>query len=168
SRRTLQFGHAVDVSDTEAELLHALDYLGRGRRAAGLDIDEVVEPAPLLGRRGGEQVEDGWCTARMRQRGCRDHRKDKCWVNFAQTDVGAAHCDHRPREAPAVAVEHRQGPKVDRLGGQRPGHDISYGFQERAAMVINYALRIAGGAGGVVERDRAAFVGWGRPREARI
>ncbi len=35
-------------------------------------------------------------------------------------------------------------------------------------MVIDDALRIAGGAGGVVERDRAAFVGRRRPGEVRI
>ena len=124
--------------------------------------------APLLGRRADQHVEHGRRAAHMRHAVLDDHREDQRRIDLAQADMRAAHRDHRPREAPAVAVEHRQRPQIDRLRRQRPRHDVADRFQERAAVVIDHALRIAGGARGVVERDRAALVGWRRPREVRI
>ena len=97
-----------------------------------------------------------------------DHRKDQSGVDLAQADVRAAHRHHRPGETPAVAMKHRQGPQIDGLRRHRPGQDVADRLQERAAMVIDDALRVAGRARCVVERDCAAFVGWRRPGEPRI
>ena len=37
--------------------------------------------------------------------------------NLAQTDMRACDGGHSPGEAPAIAVEHRQRPQVDAVGG---------------------------------------------------
>ena len=67
------------------------------------------------------------------------------------------HAD-RPGEAPAVAMEHRQRPEIDRMAADIGGEDVAGGEQVRAAMVVDDALGIAGCAGGVVERDRVPLV----------
>ena len=167
-RWSLQLGHSVDVGHAKSELLHALDHLGRRRRSAGLDVDDMIEFAPLLGGRGDQHVENGRRPAHMRDAMLDDHRKDQSGIDLAQADVSAAHRHHRPRETPAVAMEHRQGPQIDGLRRHRPGQDVADRLEKRAAMVIDHALRVAGRARCVVERDRAAFVGWRRPGEPRI
>ena len=65
-------------------------------------------------------------------------------------------------------MKHRQRPQIDWLRRQRPGHDVADRFQKCAAVVIDDALGVAGGARGVIERDRAALVGRRRPLEIRI
>ena len=78
--------------------------------------------------------------------------------------------DHRdrPREAPAVAVKHRQRPQIHRMLAHAAGDDVAEREQLRAAMVIDHALRIAGRARRVVERDRVPFVVRHVPRVVRI
>ena len=79
--------------------------------------------------------------------------------------MGAADRGHRPGVAPAVAVEHRQGPEVDRARRQRPHHDVADRFEEGPPVMVDDALRVTGGPRGVVERDRRALIGRRRPRE---
>ena len=67
-------------------------------------------------------------------------------------------CRDRPRKAPAVAVEHRQGPQIDRMLPQAPDQYVAERVQIGAAMVIDDPLGVAGRAGGVVQRDRIPFV----------
>ena len=64
----------------------------------------------------------------------------------------------RPGKAPAVAVEHRQRPEIDRMKLHLPGHRVPGRVQPGAAMVIDHALGIAGRARGVVQRDRIPLV----------
>jgi hypothetical protein len=61
-------------------------------------------------------------------------------------------CGDRPRKAPAVAVEHRQGPQIDRMMPHAPDENIAERIQTGAAMVIDDTLRVPGGAGSVVGR----------------
>ncbi|MNF72021.1 hypothetical protein D3C84_539840 [compost metagenome] len=49
-----------------------------------------------------------------------------------------------------------------------PGHLVAQGIQISAAVVIDHAFRIAGGAGGVVQRDGLPLVGWPLPGERRV
>ena len=72
--------------------------------------------------------------------------------------MGAGHRRDRPREAPAVAVEHRQGPQIDRVLPHAPDQNIAERIQISAAMVIDDALGVAGRARGIVERDRVPLV----------
>jgi len=55
-------------------------------------------------------------------------------------------------------VEHRQGPQVHRVVAHVPGHLVAEGIQVGATVVVDHALGIAGGAGGVVEADGVPFV----------
>ena len=60
-------------------------------------------------------------------------------------------------------MKHRQGPEIDRVAADVGGEDVAGGEQIGAAMVVDDALRIAGRARGVVERDRVPFVAGRRP-----
>ena len=55
-------------------------------------------------------------------------------------------------------MEHRQRPEIDRVAADVGGEDVAGREQIGAAVVINDALGIAGGARGVVERNRVPFV----------
>ena len=76
----------------------------------------------------------------------------------AQAHVRARHRRQRPGEAPAVAVEHRQGPQVDRVPAEVGGEHVGVAHERRAAVAVDDALGIAGGARGVVERQRLPLV----------
>ena len=73
-----------------------------------------------------------------------------------------------PGVAPAVAMEHRQSPEIDWLMAKAQQREVADGVQIGAAMVVDHALRGAGGAGGVVQRDRIPFVPQGHGLEMGI
>ena len=82
--------------------------------------------------------------------------------------MGAGLHGQRPRKAPAVAVEHRQRPEIDRVLAHAGMDRVGVGHQRRAPVMIDHALRVARRAGRVVERDRVPFVVRHRPREIRV
>ena len=82
--------------------------------------------------------------------------------------MGAAHRRHRPGVGPAVAVEHGQGPEIAGPAAQPEHQRIAHGVQEGAAMVVDHALGVAGGARGVAERDGVPLVGRRLPGEGWI
>ena len=82
---------------------------------------------------------------------------DERRVDLRQADVRGARRCHRPREAPPVAMEHRQRPEVDRARGQPGVHDLRERVQGRAAVREHDALRAAGGAARVVDADRVVL-----------
>src|SRR5437016_5295054 len=55
-------------------------------------------------------------------------------------------------------MEHRQGPKIDRMSRQAPRQDLSESVQVSAAVTVNHAFRISRSAGGVAERDGVPLV----------
>jgi hypothetical protein len=80
-------------------------------------------------------------------------------VDLAQAHVPTAHRADGPREAPPVAVEHRQRPQVDALRAQPGLHDLAEGVEVGAPVVVDRALGLPGRARGVVDRDRLVLVG---------
>src|SRR3546814_6012347 len=58
-------------------------------------------------------------------------------IDAAQADVGAAGRSHRPGVGPAVAVEHRQGPEIDRIAAERSEEHTS---ELQALMRSSYAV----------------------------
>lgn len=100
-----------------------------------------------------------WCS-RIRVRTLR--------IDPPQADVDAGQRGHRPRIAPAVAVEHRQGPEVHRVLAHGPGHLVAQRVQVGAAVMVDHALGVAGGARGVVQRDRLPLVPGPFPGELRV
>ena len=45
-------------------------------------------------------------------------------IDLAQADIDAGIRCQDPWKAPAVAMEHRQRPKIDRMRGHIPGDDL--------------------------------------------
>ena len=78
---------------------------------------------------------------------------DRAHGHVARRDRGDG-----PGEAPAVAVEHRQRPQIHRLSGQAGVDDLAERVQVGAAVGVLHPLGPAGGAGGVVDRDRLLLV----------
>src|SRR5438067_11647180 len=85
-----------------------------------------------------------------------------------EANMGAGHRRDRPRKTPAVAVEHRQGPQIDRMVPYAPDESVAERVEIGATVVIDDPLRIAGGARGVVERDRVPFILGRHFREGRV
>jgi hypothetical protein len=129
-----------------------------GRRGpAGLDMDGMVERHLHFVRRIAQHVEHRGRAAHMGD-AVLAMREDQRRIDLAQAHMGARHRHHRPAETPAVAMEQRQRPQIDRLARHLPRHDVAERLQIGAAVGIDDALRPAGGAGGVVERDRLPLV----------
>ncbi len=97
-----------------------------------------------------------------------DRAVDRGRLDPAQADLRARLQGDRPRKAPAVAVEHRQGPQIGRVQPHVPDQDVADRVQIGAAVMVDHALGPAGGARGVVERDRLPFIGRKQRREVRI
>ena len=91
-----------------------------------------------------ERCQDHRRAAEMGHALVADQREDHRRVDLAQADMGAADGGHRPGERPAVTVEHRQGPQIDRALVEACGERHRHGVQEGAAMVVDDTLRIAG------------------------
>ena len=91
----------------------------------------------------------------------------------ARLDPAQAHVRPRigadcPGEAPAVAVEHGQRPEIDRPMRHRPSDAVTQRIQIGAPVVIDHALGVARGAGGVIDRDRVPLVRGPAPVEAGV
>ena len=76
----------------------------------------------------------------------------------AQAHVRAGQQRHRPREAPAVAMEHRQRPQVARKMRHAPGRGVAHRVEIRAAVVGHHALGLAGRARGIGHGDRIPLI----------
>ena len=97
--------------------------------------------------------------AEMRDTGFAHVSPDRARIELRKAQVHAAGRRHRPREAPAVAMEHRQGPQVHGVAGQPHVNRHRERLQVRAAMVVHHALRPRGRAARVVDREHSALVG---------
>ena len=136
-----------------------LQHGGGRRRAGGHHRDRAtVEIAALLVRRVKQKIDHDRCTAQMRHLLLRDGRENGAGLGPAQTNMRARKRRDRPRKAPAVAMEHRQGPEIDRMPRHAPHHEIADRVEIGAAVMQHDAFRIAGRARGVVERDGVPFV----------
>ena len=96
-------------------------------------------------------------------------------VHRAHRHMSSADRSYRPREAPAVAVEHRQGPQVRRLGRHPSGDHLAERIEIRTAVCVLDTLWLPRGAGGVVDRDGLLFIlepalrlRWGRGIQERL
>ena len=167
-RRAVDLGQAVDVGDVEADALAAFDDRGRRRGPGDQAVDRVLDAGAQGFRRIDQQPVDDRRAAQVRDVVLADQREDQRRIDPAQADAGAGLQRHRPGEAPAVAVEHRQRPQVDRVARHRPGDDVGGRVQVGAAVVRDDALGVAGRAAGVVQRDGVPLVARQRPGEGGI
>ncbi len=168
-RRAVGLGQAVEMGDVEAVIGHGGEHRFGRRRGGGEELDRRGR-ARACRRRGVDRIVD--MTIGAPHRWVTPWSASASYIGFwrtarRQTWVPAT-TDMRPREAPAVAVEHRQRPQIDRVLGHGAGQHVALGHQVGAAVVVDDALGIAGRAGGVVERDRVPFVVGHRPGEVGI
>ena len=91
-------------------------------------------------------------------RSCSKQLPDAVAAHRAQADVAAADGGHAPRRAPAVAMEHRERPQIDRVGGVLGVQDLPEAVQVGAPVGVDDALRLPGGPRRVVDRDRVQLV----------
>src|SRR5258708_13882154 len=79
-------------------------------------------------------------------------------IGLAQADMLAREQSDCPRETPAVAVEHRQHPKVCRVVLHRPRNRICSCIEICAPMMRDNALWVAGGTRRIRNGYRIPFV----------
>ena len=157
-RGSIDLGQSVEMGDLEAGLAHRLEH-GRGRRGGGgEEAHDVRQRPPLVVARVEQDRHDDRRAAHVRDLVLGDEVEDRLRAHLPQADVHACLDADRPGKAPAVAMEHRQRPEIDRVARHVGGDDVAGREQVRAAMVVDDALGIAGGARGVVERNRVPFV----------
>jgi hypothetical protein len=154
--------------DVEAGRPHRLQHRLRGRRRGGHELHPVGQRLLLGVLRIEQRRHHDRRAAEMGHPVALDRVIDRRSAHLAQADMGARHHRDGPRKAPAVAVEHRQRPQIDGMPAHAAGEHIGDREQIGAAVVIDDALRVSGGAGRVVEADRVPLVGWHLPGEIGI
>ena len=140
----------------ESQLLEPAEQ-GRRRRRSGDTHDDrtrelvrlrIVHDADVDGRRA-VVVGDAFLV---------DHLPDARGLDPPQTDVRAADRRHAPGEAPAVAVEHRQGPQIPSVEAHLRLEHLAERVDPRSPMRIHDTLGPARRARGVVDRKHLFFV----------
>ena len=154
----IDFGQPVDMRQLDADVFGAFEH--RDRRCCARDQSDHGRAALPLRRVGriDQRVVDDRRAAHVGDAVLRDQLEDLRRIDLAQADIDAGRGRHRPRKAPAVAVEHRQRPEIDRMLAEIAGEDVADGIEIGAAVMGHDALGIARGARGVAQRDRVPFV----------
>ena len=166
--RAVDLGQSIDMSQIDTDLLGALDDRGRWRGAGDLTGDSVGHAGPQRRVAVDQQrVNDGGA-AHVGDAFVADGVPSGFGFHAAQADIDPGAFGDGPGEGPAVAMEHRQRPEVDRVVRHSPGQDVADRVQMGAAMVVDHALRVARCAGCVAEGNRVPLVGWVLPVIRRI
>ena len=146
------------MGQLDADALGAFEHGDRRRRAR----DQPDHgPRGFALRRVGrvdQRVVDDRRAAHVGDAVLRDQLEDLCRIDLAQADIDAGGGRDGPGKAPAVAVEHRQRPEIDRMLAEIARQDVADGVEIGAAVMGDDALGIARGARGVAQRDRVPFV----------
>ena len=134
---------------TEVELLELAEERGRGRRPRHRHRDLAVETVRLgivhhADLHGGRAAVMG-DALRL------EEVPHPPGFHTAETHVRSRHRRHRPREAPAVAVEHGQGPEILRLEVHPRLDHLPHRVDPGPAMRVHDSLGPARGARGVVD-----------------
>ena len=166
--RSVGFGEAIDVHEVEPHPFHSLDHRRRRRRRGHHRVHRVRDAGARRCGCVGQQRVDNRGAAVVRHAMIANRVEDGARFHLAQADVGTGQRGHRPDKAPAVAVKHRQCPQIHAVPRHFPVDDIGRRVQISAAMVVDDALRIAGRARCVVERNRFPLIGRMPPAIIRI
>ena len=167
-RRTRRLRDAVDVVHVEAHRRDRLEHSRWRRRPGGQDAHRARQGLALLLRRIGQHGHHGRRRAEVVCAVLGNRVEDAARSDLAQTDVRACGRRDRPREAPAVRMEHRQRPQIDRGTRHSPVGQLQQAHQVGAAMAGHDTLRVTGGPRRVVQRDRLPLVEGHDALERRI
>lgn len=141
---------------------------GRRRRSGGEDFNAAGEGFASGDRGVGEHVEDDWRAAHVGDLVGGDGGVDRGGVEAAEANVRAADGSDPPWEAPAISVEHRKSPEINRLLWNRPIDQRIDSDDEQAAVAVDDALRSRRCPGGVVQYGWIPFTLRPPPLELRI
>ena len=167
-RRAIGLGQPVEMGHVEPCLLHVGQELFRGRCRGGEELDPVIKrPFDALGG-GNHQRHHNRRAAKMRHALLCERLPDRFGAHLTQADMRADDGRERPRETPAVAMKHRQGPQVDRMFGHGGGQRIALCQEIRTPVMRDHTLGVACGAGCVIDRNRVPFILWHQPVIGRI
>ena len=156
------------MGQLEAGLVHSGEN-GRRRRGRGMAEGHALgKETPLVLGRIEERRHDEGRAREMRHLVVGDGVVDRLRPHRAQAHMGAGEERDRPGKAPAVAVEHRQRPQIDRVLAHARGKRVGVTHQCRAAMMIDDALGVPGRAAGVVEGERVPFIVGHGPGEVGV
>ena len=104
----------------------------------------------------------------MRDFMTRDRLIHRGRAHGTQADMRSGDDRDRPREAPAVAMEHRQRPQIHRMLAEIARQNIADGIEISAAVMGHDALRVTRGARGIAQRNRVPFIAGKSCSESRI
>ena len=129
-----------------------------GRGPCRHHLDAAPHLAPVGGRRRRQHDQHRRRRAEVRHRFVAQQAERQGRIDRPQADVSAAHRGQRPRERPAVRMEHRERPQVARLARHRPVDERPDDVHVRVAMGDHHALRARRGAAGVVDGEQVVLV----------
>ena len=154
--RAISLGEAVEMSHREAHLAQAGQQRGRRRRPARVHVNLAIQDPG----RGvfGDHGQHGRRGAEMSDPLGTQQAPDLGRIHRPQAHVRAARRGDGPGEAPAIAVEHRQGPQVLRARPEAGVVCHCRGLKVRTPMVVHHALRAPRRPAGVVDRQELALV----------
>ena len=154
----INLGQAIHVGNGNTHLLHGFNHRGRGRCRRGHHAHFLVKGLTLvIGGAGDHRHNNGRPTQvghTVLGKGC----VNALGRRAAHKHMGTREQRNGPGEAPAVAVKQRQRPKINRVMGHFPGHHIVHRVGPGAAVGIDHAFGVTGGAGGVVQRQGVPLV----------
>src|SRR5258708_20748459 len=130
---------------------------GGGRRRSGNGHDELPLERVLLGMVHQENLYGG-CAVIVCNSFLLKELPHQSGINLAQADMRTSHGSHGPGKAPAIAMEHWQRPQIDTLAVHAGRDDFGERVEVGATSRVHDAFRIAGGARGVVDRNRLVLI----------
>ena len=145
-RRPIDLGQAVKMGHLEAGFAHRLEHGGGRRGGGGEEAHDVGQRPLLVVARVEQDRHDDRRAAHVGHLVLGDEIEDRLGAHLPQADMHARFHADRPGKAPAIAMKHRQRPEIDRVAADVAGEDVAGGEQIGAAVVVDDALGIAGGA----------------------
>jgi len=133
------FGQPVPVTHHKPERLRPVEHRRRRRRSRGQYMNRSLQR--FIVRGVCQHAEHHWRAAHVCHVISFYERVNNPGVELANADVGAAHGSDSPREAPAVSVEYRERPEINRTLGNRPVDKRIDGDYKRSSVTVNNAFR---------------------------
>ncbi len=168
-RGPVHLGQPVDVGQLEAHALHAFDHGLRRCCTGDHAVDGVADARPQAVRRIDQHVMHNRCPAEMGDAMAADERRRP---SPPPPGAGTRWC---PPALPRVQGKHQplqwnigQRPQIDREVRHAPGDRVADRVQVSPAMVQHHALRVAGCARRVVQRNRVPLVCGQAPAELGV